>query len=355
MSSFKAISDFNSLLDLPLLHILEKMQEGVSVIISTFNGVSRLKNTLEALSKQEIESIASIEVLLIDNASTDNTSDFSQNLWYQLGNPFELKVIYEPNPGKINAQNTGLANAQYDVVLICDDDNALFPDYIENGYKLFLQNPQIGALGGRGIAVSDVSIPDWFDEVAYMFACAPQAKKTGDVRPERNVIYGAGMFINMRAFNKARAAGFKYLLPSRIGKSLVTGAEDGEVCWWLRFAGYEIWYAENLVFYHHLPAGRLTQEYRERLSNTLQIGFPVGKLYLRIFSGELTKPIKLFWLKEAVYTLLYIPTIPFLKIKNKGNDFKRSINQIIYFLKERSEYDNTLRDLLAIREKLKNG
>jgi len=331
------------------------MKRGISIIISTYNGKKRLPDVLSAISIQKANKIPAIEVLLIDNASTDGTSNFAMEKWNELGSPFEFKIISEPKPGKINAQNTGLENAQYCYVLICDDDNSLFPDYIENGYKLLQQNNQIGALGGRGVAQSEVLIPEWFDEIAYMFACAPQAKKTGDVRPERNVVYGAGMFINMEAFNKARAAGFKYLLPSRIGKSLVTGAEDGEVCWWLRFAGYEIWYAENLIFYHHLPASRLTEEYREKLTNTLQIGFPVGKLYKRVFSGELTKPIKLFWLKEAIYTLLYIPTIPFLKIKNKNKDFKRSVNQIIYLLKERSKYDNTLNNLLVISKKLKNG
>lgn len=331
------------------------MKSGVSIIISTFNGKERLGATITAIAQQKLNTKIDIEVLLIDNASTDGTADFVQQLWQNLGAPFPLKVIAEPKPGKINAQNTGLDNAQYNTVLICDDDNSLFPDYVENGYTLLQQNPQIGALGGRGIAQSTVPIPSWFSEVAYMYACAPQAAKTGDVRPERNVVYGAGMFINMIAFNKARKAGFRYLLPSRIGKSLVTGAEDGEVCWWLRFAGYEIWYAENLMFYHHLPAGRLTQEYRERLNNTLQVGFPVGKLYQRIFNGELTKPISFFWLKELIYTLFYIPTIPLLKINNKSNDLKRSLNQIAYFLKERSNYDNTLKELLAIREKLKNG
>lgn len=328
------------------------MKSGVSVIISTYNGKERLRATITAIAHQKLNESIDIEVLLIDNASTDGTADFVAQLWKELNAPFALKVISEPQPGKINAQNTGFANAQYSYVLICDDDNILSPNYIKNGYALLTSNPKIGALGGRGIPKADVPLPEWFGEMAYMFACAPQADKTGDVQPQRNVIYGAGMFVNMEAYNKVKQAGFKSLLPSRIGKSLVTGAEDGEICWWLRLGGYEIWYAENLTFEHYLPASRLTEEYRQRLLTMFKVGFPVGKLYLRIYRGELTKPIKFFWLKETIYTLLYIPQIPFNNVKEKWLDFKRSIAQIRYFLQAREKYDNTLAELLKVKQKL---
>lgn len=328
------------------------MKNGVSIIISTFNGKERLGATITAIAQQKLNTKINIEVLLIDNASTDGTADFVLQLWQNLGAPFPLKVIAEPKPGKINAQNTGFANAQCSYILICDDDNILSPDYITNGYMLLSSNPKIGALGGRGIPKTDVPLPDWFEEMAYMFACAPQGDKTGDVQPHRNVIYGAGMFVNVEAYNRVKEAGFKSLLPSRIGKSLVTGAEDGEICWWLRLGGYEIWYAENLTFEHYLPAARLTQEYRTKLLTMFKVGFPIGKLYLRIYKGELSKPIKYFWLKEVIYTLLYIPKIPFNNVKEKWLDFKRSIAQIRYFLQARENYDNTLTELLQVKHKL---
>lgn len=330
------------------------MQSGISIIICTYNGVQRLKPTLEHISKQKLIGLLNVELLLVDNASTDGTAQFVAEQWKVLQEPFPLRVICEPTPGKINALNTGLAQAKYKYVLTCDDDNSLFDDYLSNGCKILTGNPQIGALGGRGIAVSTVPIPDWFHEIAYMYACAPQGTKTGDVQPQRNVVYGAGMFLNMEAYRQAKAAGFVSLLPSRIGKSLVTGAEDGEICWWLRLAGYEIWYAENLQFYHHLPAGRLTEEYRKRLVATMKIGFHVGKLYARVYRGELTKPIKLFWLKEAAYTLLYMCQIPFNATQNKRYDLKRSWSQLLYLFTQRSKYDAVLNNLLKAKQQLKN-
>jgi hypothetical protein len=106
-----------------------------------------------------------------------------------------------------------------------------------------------------------------------------------------------------------------------------------------------------------VPEGtsRLSEEYKNSLLNMFKVGFPVGKLYLRIFSGELRKPIKLFWLKELLYTLKDTTKIPFLKGAERILEWKRSVSQMRYFLTTRSEYDKTYHKLLIIYKSLNPG
>jgi len=331
------------------------LQPGISIVICTYNGTSRLSQTLKALAELDVTSVPSVELVLVDNASTDNTTSFVQSHWEMLGSPYPLTILQETNPGKIHAQNLGLNNVKTAYALICDDDNSLFPNYLAIGYEILTNHPRIGALGGQGIVESTVPIPDWFESMAYMYACAPQAERTGDVRPTRNVIYGAGMFLNMTAYKKALQYGFTFLLPSRTGTSVVTGAEDGELCWWLRFTGYEIWYAEELKFYHHISASRLTDEYRTKLLSMFRVGYPAGKLYLRIFSGELHKPIRFFWQKELVYTLVSLLKLPFQKIPDKNLEYRRCMVQVTYFLRHGKAYNEAYKKLLKIYLKEHHG
>jgi hypothetical protein len=86
-----------------------------------------------------------------------------------------------------------------------------------------------------------------------------------------------------------------------------------------------------------------------------KVGFPVGKLYLRIFSGELRKPIKYFWMKELLYTLKDTVKIPFINGEVRIIEWKRSVSQMRYFLIERSNYDKTYRKLLSIYQTLNPG
>ncbi len=330
--------------------ILSLMKQGISILISTYNGKEKLPATLEALSQLKTNQIPGVELILVDNASTDGTAEFTREKWNILGNPFPLLILEESKPGKLNAQENGFAHAAYDYVITCDDDNSFFSDYLDVGYALMEQNPQIGILGGQGIAVSTIPIPDWFSEYAYYYACAPQAPKTGEVRPTRNVVYGAGMWVRMKGYQKAKENGFEFLLASRTGKSLATGGEDSELCWALRFLGYEVWYAEELKFYHHVPAERLTEEYRQRLLEGMQANGPLGGIYLRVAKGYITGPVRFFWLKELIYTLIYAIKLPFNgAVANKRQERRRIKINLNYFLKERHRYGQKVNELIRYK------
>ncbi len=330
------------------------MKKSVSILISTYNGRLKLESTLKALSQLDISNTDFLELIIVDNASTDNTAEFVRDVWLKYHAPFELKVLLEEIPGKLHAQELGLKNCQGDFVLICDDDNSLNENYLQIGLNYFEKHPQIGVLGGQGIAVSTVQIPDWFKEYDYYFACAPQAPQTGNVMPTRNVVYGAGMWIRKSAYTKAKELGFKFILGSRTGTKLTTGGEDSELCWAIKLLGFEIWYIDEMKFLHHVPADRLTPLYRKRLIKGMNSNGPLAWIYLRVWKNNITKEVSNFWVKELLYSFKDFMNILF---KLNSGDTKKIIkSNILFYLSYRSEFDKKFNQVVKYRNTcLKNN
>ena len=65
---------------------------GVSVVICTHNGAKLLPETLAHLRKQQVSKGVRWEVLIIDNASTDDSASVARQCWGDNG-PTTLRVI----------------------------------------------------------------------------------------------------------------------------------------------------------------------------------------------------------------------------------------------------------------------
>jgi glycosyltransferase involved in cell wall biosynthesis len=325
------------------------VKKSVSILISTYNGRLKLESTLKALSQLDRADIDFLELIIVDNASKDNTAEFAKELWLKYDAPFELTLMLENTPGKLFAQELGLKNCQGDFVLICDDDNSLNENYLQIGLNYFEKYPKIGVLGGQGIPVSTIPIPEWFKEYDYYFACAPQAPQTGNVMPTRNVVYGAGMWIRKSAYLKAKDLGFKFILGSRTGTKLTTGGEDSELCWSIKLLGYEIWYIDEMQFSHHVPEDRLTPLYRNRLIKGMNSNGPLAWIYLRVWKNNMINEVSNFWLKELIYSFKDL-----LKVLFKSNmvETKKILKtNIRFYLSYRSEFDKKFNQVIQYRNK----
>lgn len=287
------------------------MKAGVSVVICTCNGAAVLPQTLRHLALQQVRPDIPWEIIIVNNASTDNTSEVVTRTWESYNNPVRFQVLYQPQSGLSFAREMGLQQSSYDFVLFCDDDNWLCPGYINLAFDLMAENPQIGALGGHGELVYEISPPSW--SLAHkLIACGPQAPASGRVK--HHVVYGAGCILRKPAYHKLREAGFNSLLSDRQGSKLSSGG-DYELCLALALAGYEIWYEEQLRFKHFVPARRLTYEYHLRYfkenAQSLEALVPYRLLHQTNSSNLLYLRLKLLltWLSYGhKYVILFVQT-----------------------------------------------
>ena len=213
------------------------MSNGISVIICCYNSAARLPATLNHLKKQKLNGI-SAEIIIVDNASSDNTSSCAQEILSQEP-AFKFTIVPEPESGLSYARKKGYMVANYDYLLFCDDDNWLAENYLQLAYDTMQANSIIGILGGKGDAVFESLEPWWFKAHEIDFAVGDQSTSK-NVLSKVDEVYGAGFIIRKTYLSRLFASGFKSILSDRKGNQLVSGG-DAEFCYLTRYFGFEVW------------------------------------------------------------------------------------------------------------------
>lgn len=104
------------------------MQPLVSILIPTYNAEQWLVETLESALAQTWKNI---EIIVVDDGSTDNTPAVIRQ--YESS---RVKAIRQKNQGQSAAENRALQEAQGDFIQYLDADDLLAPDKIERQIEL---------------------------------------------------------------------------------------------------------------------------------------------------------------------------------------------------------------------------
>jgi glycosyltransferase involved in cell wall biosynthesis len=236
---------------------------GVTVLICTHNGAARLEPTLTHLAAQRVPPATPWEVVIVDNASTDDTAATASRLWPAAA-PAPLRVITEPLLGLGHARRRGLEAARYGIVAFVDDDNWLAADWVAIAAAVMATHPDVAACGGFSEAVYEAAPPSWLAPFTPLLAVGPTATPAGDITDAPGLLWGAGLVLRLAAWQALVRGGFEPLLVGRTGRALTTG-EDAELCLALRLAGWRLWFEPRLRLRHYMPASRLSWPYLRRL------------------------------------------------------------------------------------------
>ena len=98
----------------------------VTIVIPVFNRaayLSRLFRSLEAVDYEDLE------VLLVDNCSTDNSLSLCRS--FAEDAPMIVRILQEPRPGACYARNLGLEACKTEWIYFFDSDDELSPTFLE--------------------------------------------------------------------------------------------------------------------------------------------------------------------------------------------------------------------------------
>lgn len=316
--------------------------EGVSVVVCCHNSALRLQQTLYHLIKQQIPEGFNFEIIIVDNNSSDDTVSVATEFWGKNSTPaIAFKIINELQPGLSFARQCGINESKYNFILLCDDDNWLFDNYVYHAFKVLNENKGIGILGGTGIAATegDQPLPDWFESYKMVYAVGEQAQATGDITTTKGYSYGAGMTIRKEALYDIDLR--KSLLTDRVGRSLSSGG-DIELCYKVINNGYRIWWDKELKFYHFISAERLKISYVKKFFNdTIGTNLMLhGLLYTaNCFPTFFDNKLKRKWHWRI---LLMIKDFKFFNDSILGNLFwmRIQLREIFFLLKMNVKYNN---------------
>jgi len=275
--------------------------ENVSIVICCFNSASRLPETIKHLMAQKVPDGLKWEVIVVDNASTDNTAQVARSLWPGDA-PAPLRIVSEPKPGISHARRRGFDEARYELISFIDDDNWVAPNWVRLVSEIMTAHPEVGACGGQSEAVFETEPPDWFEEHAANFVVGRQGDKAGDVTWSRGNLWGAGLTIRKQAWAELVEKGFQPILSGRIGNKLSSG-EDYEICYALRLAGWRLRYSDELAFKHFMPTSRLSIPYLSKLKagfGAQTIGFDPYLFYVRHQYTEVKTIFGKIWLRQLL-------------------------------------------------------
>jgi glycosyltransferase involved in cell wall biosynthesis len=232
---------------------------GVSIVICCHNSARLLPKTLSHLKSQRVPDQLSWEVVVVDNASTDDTGQVARSCWAE-GGPVSLRVIRERRLGLSYARERGFQAARYGVVSFIDDDNWATTEWVALVSEVMSSDPNLGAIGSINRAVADVPFPSWF--VSYCEYYASWASRESAQVPV--MLNGAGMTIRKATWQDLKRNNFRLQLTDRVGQRL-SSCGDLELGLAIKLAGWKLHIEPRLELQHYMPEARLRWRYLRRL------------------------------------------------------------------------------------------
>lgn len=267
----------------------------ISVIVCCYNSADRITPTLQHLAKQKLDGLV-CELLLVDNNSTDITSEISSNVWRRNNSPYPLRIIEEKKPGLSYARRAGALSALGEVFVFCDDDNWLNDEYLLTAYNFMKQNKNVFGICGSCEPFAEIQIPDWFYQCCGLYACGIPTLlniKTNQVVS----LWGAGMVVRGTILKNLYKSGITHFSTDRKSNNLSSGGDD-EISLWLRLIGGKLLYVKELRLTHFMDAKRLEHQYLEKLIQ----GIRNSKRELKYFGNIQTKILEPIGKRDLIFT-----------------------------------------------------
>ena len=219
-------------------------QAPVSIIIPCYNGRALTEACLESLT-QNLPSQFSGEIIVLDDASTDDTHQYLQR-WIKQEPRWRVLRNHQ-NLGFVDTCNRGAREAKGEFLIFLNNDVVLLPGWLPPLLDVFREFPRAGAVGGK-LILSDGTL----QEAGGSVFCDGSAMNfgRGDTKLDaplysyvREVDYCSGALLATPRSLFHELGGFDPIY--RPGYY-----EDTDYCFKVRAKGYQVYYQPETAVVH---------------------------------------------------------------------------------------------------------
>ncbi|OZM72291.1 bi-functional transferase/deacetylase [Amycolatopsis antarctica] len=210
--------------------LLPAVTAPVSVIVPAFNE----KANIEVAIRSIVASTHPIEVIVVDDGSTDGTAELVEALDLP-----GVRVVRQANGGKAAALNAGVRHARHDLIVMVDGDTIFESETVGRLVRPFA-DPEVGAVAGNVKIANRATFLTRLQHIEYVVGFNID-RRAHDVTGSMPTIPGAA-----GAFHRAA-------LTDAGGVSRETLAEDTDLTIAIGRAGWRMVYAADAVAWTEAP------------------------------------------------------------------------------------------------------
>jgi glycosyltransferase involved in cell wall biosynthesis len=251
-----------------------------SIVVATRNRANRLEKLLDSLETLQLPAGKSLEVVVADNGSTDDTGAVIRAAAAR--GKIRLLSIFEPAPGKSRALNAALLQTSGDIIALTDDDCIPDRDWLTVFDRELRPEGAADCVGGR------VLLGDPSDLPITILRSTTRKEINTDIDVFEGSILGCNMAVRREVFTAVNG----YDITLGPGSSTRAVSEDMDFTYRIFKGGFNLLYAPNALVYHY--HGRKTKQEETALRYQYAIGR--GAFYCK---HNLLKPA-LWWVMSVL-------------------------------------------------------
>lgn len=268
----------------------------LSVVVCTYNGAKTIKKCLDSLVQQTTNKQL-IEIIIVDNASTDNSKEIIN--WYCHDNN-NVNYYFENRVGLSSARNTGFLKSKGSLIAYIDDDAYAEPDWCEKIISNFEKyTPQ--AVGGNVYPYYEKPKPFWFNDSLESIILGMKPTFLNGIR-QKSGFCGSNMCFTREILTKYNGFNEEFGMK---GEDVGLG-EDLELFFRMSQNNEKLYFDPTMIVYHFVPKHKYDISYR--IHRAKSNGVVISKLH-KLSGGS---PIQYSFIRF----IYYLFNIPILFVKN---------------------------------------